>query len=48
MGISSVTRWAKHFKDTNTDITDQSCHGQPLSNTPDCNEQKADMLNKEN
>jgi transposase len=30
MGVSSVRRWVKHFKDENTDITDQPRCGRPI------------------
>jgi transposase len=32
MGVSSVRRWVKHFKDGNTDITDQPRCGRPRTN----------------
>lgn len=44
MGASSVRQWVKHFKDGNTDISDQprSCHPQTAST--EHNKERVDAL----
>jgi transposase len=44
MGASSVRRWVKHFKDGNTDITNQPCYGRPRTAATERNKQKFDEL----
>jgi transposase len=44
MGISSVRRWVKHFKDGNTDIADQPRCGRPKIAAAERNKQKVDEL----
>jgi transposase len=44
MDASSVRRWVKHFKDGNTDITDQPRCGRPRTAAVERNEQKVDEL----
>jgi transposase len=44
MGVSSVRRWVKHFKDGNTDIADQPRCGRPRTAATERNKQKVDEL----
>jgi transposase len=44
MGVSSVRRWVKHFKDRNTDIADQTRCGGPRTAAIERNKQKVDEL----
>jgi transposase len=43
MGVSSVRKWVKHFKDGNTDIADQPRCGRPRTAT-ERNKQNVDEL----
>jgi hypothetical protein len=47
MGVSSVRRWAKHFKDGNTDVADQPRCGRPRTAATDRNKQKVDELTRQ-
>jgi transposase len=47
MGVSSVRRWVKHFKDGNTDIADQPRCGRPRTAAAERNKQKVDKLIRE-
>jgi transposase len=40
MGVSSVRRWVKHFKDRNTDIANQLRCGRPRTAATESNKQK--------
>jgi transposase len=42
MGVSSVRRWVKHFKDGNTDIADQPLCGRPRTAATEHSKQKVD------
>jgi transposase len=42
MGVSSVRRWVKHFKNGNTDIADQPLCGRPRTAANESNKQKVD------
>jgi hypothetical protein len=44
MGVSSVRRWVKHFKDGNTDIADQSRCGRQRTAATERNKHKVDEL----
>jgi transposase len=44
MGVSSVRRWVKHFKDGNTDIADQPRCGRQRTAATQHNKQKVDEL----
>jgi plasmid stabilization system protein ParE len=44
MGVSSVRRWVKRFKDGNTDIADQPRCGRPRTAATERNKQKVDEL----
>jgi hypothetical protein len=44
MGVSSVGRWVKHFKDGNTDIADQTGCGRLRTAATERNKQKVDEL----
>jgi transposase len=44
VGVSSVRRWVKHFKDGNSDIADQPCCRQPRTAAAERNKQKVDEL----
>jgi hypothetical protein len=44
MGVSSVRRWVKHFKDGNTDIADQPRCSQPTTAATGRNKQNVDEL----
>jgi transposase len=44
MGASSVRRWVKHFKNENTDISDQPLCGQRRTAATELNKQKVDEL----
>jgi hypothetical protein len=47
MGVSSVRRCVKHFKDGNTDIADQPRCGRPRTTATERNKQKVDYLNRQ-
>jgi transposase len=47
MGATSVRRWVKHFKDGNTDITDQPRCGRPRTAATERNMQKVDELTRQ-
>jgi hypothetical protein len=47
MGVRSVRRWVKHFKDGNRDIAHLRSSGWTRTATTECNEQKAHALNTE-
>jgi len=47
MNAISVRRWAKHFKNGNTNIADQPCCVQLKSATVEHSEQKIDMIIKD-
>jgi transposase len=44
MGITSVRRWVKHFKDGNTDIADQPRCGRQTTAATERNKQKVDEI----
>jgi transposase len=44
MGVSSVRRWVRHFKDGNSDIADQPRCGQPRTAAAERNKQNVDEL----
>jgi hypothetical protein len=44
MGVSSVRRWLKHFKDGNTDIADQPLWGRQRTAATERNKQKIEKL----
>jgi transposase len=44
MGVSSVRRWVKHFKDGNTDIAGQPSCGRPRPAATERNKQEVDEL----
>jgi hypothetical protein len=44
VGVSSVRRWVKHFKDGNTDIADQLRYGRQRTAATERNKQKVDEL----
>jgi hypothetical protein len=44
MGVSSVRRWVKHFKDGNTDIADQPRYGWQRTAATERNKQNVDEL----
>jgi transposase len=47
MGVSSVRRWVKHFKDGNTDIAHQPRCGRPRTAATERNKQKVDIIRKD-
>ena len=44
MGMSSVRRWVKHFKDGNTSIQDQPRSGRPWTASTECNKERVDKI----
>jgi transposase len=44
VGVSSVRRWVKHFKDGNTDIADQTGCGRQRTAATERNKQKLNEL----
>jgi transposase len=44
IGVSSVRRWVKHFKDGNTDIAEQPRCGRPRPAATERNKQKVDVV----
>jgi transposase len=44
MGVSSVRKWVKHFKDGNTDIADQPSCDPPRTAATESNKRKVDEL----
>jgi transposase len=47
MGVSSVRRWVKHFKDGNTDIADQPRCGRHGTAATERKKEKVDELTKQ-
>src|SRR5215469_3766384 len=44
MGVSSVRRWVKHFKDGNTSIQDQPRSGRPRTASTERNKERVDEI----
>jgi len=44
MGVSSVRRWVKHFKDVNTGIQDQPQSGRPRTVSTERNKERVDEI----
>ena len=47
MGVSSVRRWVKHFKDGNTSIQDEPCSWHPRTASMERNKERVDELIRE-
>jgi hypothetical protein len=44
MGVNSVRRWAKHFKDGNTSIEDEPRSGRPRTASTERNKERVDEI----